>query len=89
VKHGEALLRTTNDVNLIEAILLAAERVGKDKGTGGLVGYLSVIAREHPALFVRLLEKVLACEAAQNEERYGECTPEEAKIPRSSKSGWN
>jgi hypothetical protein len=90
VKHGETILSTTNEVNLVEAILLAGEQVGKDgKGTGGLVGYLSVIARRRPALYVRLLEKLLACDAAalQNEAPY---TPEEAKIPRShSKSGWN
>ena len=45
---------------LKEAITMAAEKVGSDnKGKDGLVGYLSWLSRKEPAVFGRLLEKLL------------------------------
>ena len=45
---------------LKDAILLAAETVGKDgKGLRGLTGYLEMLAQNEPASFCSLLGKVL------------------------------
>jgi len=45
---------------LKEAILLAAERVGRDgKGQRGITGYLEQLAQHEPASFASLLGKVL------------------------------
>jgi hypothetical protein len=47
-------------VKLKEAILEAAERSGRDgKGTDGAVGYLVWLSRAEPAVFGRMLEKVM------------------------------
>lgn len=53
-----AVSKTTK--SLKEAILLAAESVGKDgKGLRGLTGYLEMLAQNEPASFCSLLGKVL------------------------------
>ena len=45
---------------LKEAILLAAERVGRDgKGQRGITGYLEHLAQREPASFASLLGKIL------------------------------
>jgi hypothetical protein len=45
---------------LKEAIMLAAEYEGSDRqGKGGLVGFLRVLSRREPAVFGRLMEKLL------------------------------
>lgn len=44
---------------LREAIILAAEAVGDEKGKGELVGYLQWIAKKYPDLFCTLLGRVL------------------------------
>lgn len=45
---------------LKEAILLAAERVGRDgNGQRGITGYLEMLAQREPASFASLLGKVL------------------------------
>lgn len=45
---------------LKEAILMAAELEGLDrKGKGGLVGFLRNLARREPAVYGRLMEKLL------------------------------
>lgn len=47
-------------VRLKEAILEAAERSGRDgKGKDGAVGYLVWLSRSEPAVFGRMLEKVM------------------------------
>lgn len=47
-------------VLLKEAILLAAQAEGSDRlGKDGLVGYLRTLARREPAVYGRLLEKLL------------------------------
>jgi len=47
-------------VKLKEAILEAAERSGRDgKGKDGAVGYLVWLSRSEPAVFGRMLEKVM------------------------------
>lgn len=47
-------------VALKEGLILAAEAEGSDKkGKDGLVGYLRTLARREPAVFGRLLEKLL------------------------------
>jgi hypothetical protein len=47
-------------VRLKEAILEAAERSGRDgKGKDGAVGYLVWLSRAEPAVFGRMLEKVM------------------------------
>ena len=53
---------TRNKTTLVlkEATLLAAEACGADgKGNRGLVGYLTALAQQHPAIFARLLAKLL------------------------------
>lgn len=46
--------------DLREAIVAAGEAVGIDStGSGGVVGYLTCLAAQHPALFVTLLVRVL------------------------------
>lgn len=45
---------------LKEAIIMAAEAEGRDQnGKDGLIGYLRVLSRREPAVFGRLLEKLL------------------------------
>jgi len=45
---------------LKDAILLAAGKVGEDeKGKGGLIGYLTYLAKEEPKAFASLLGRVL------------------------------
>lgn len=45
---------------LKDAIIMAAELEGSDrKGKDGLVGYLRFLARKHPVVYERLLEKLL------------------------------
>jgi hypothetical protein len=45
---------------LKEATLAAANLCGQDgNGKGQLIGYLRMLAREHPAVFARLLAKIL------------------------------
>lgn len=47
-------------VLLKEAVIMAAEAEGQDQhGKDGLVGYLRILARREPAVFARLLEKLL------------------------------
>ncbi len=46
---------------LKDAILLAAERAGDKEG---MVGYLTTLAKEHPAAFTTLLGKMLTIQAA-------------------------
>ncbi len=46
---------------LKDAILLAAERAGNKEG---MVGYLTILAKEHPAAFTTLLGKMLTIQAA-------------------------
>jgi len=49
-----------------DAVLLAAELIGSDGlGKGGVVGYLSWVARNYPKTFARLLVQVLVLEARQ------------------------
>lgn len=45
---------------LKEALIMAAECEGDNKeGRDGLVGYLRIVARREPAVFCRMLEKLL------------------------------
>ena len=63
---------------LREAALVAAGLCGQDgKGKGELVGYLRMLARGHPAVFARLLVKILPMQSAEIDgaKRY---TPAEA-----------
>lgn len=47
-------------VLLKEAIIMAAEREGSDRhGKEGLVGFLRALSRREPAVFGRLMEKLL------------------------------
>jgi len=70
---------------LKEAIVTAAELVGANqKGRDGLVGYLSWMAMKHPALFARLLEKLLPLQiASQNNQplvvQHQHLSPEQVK----------
>ena len=49
---------------LKEAALIAAGLCGQDgKGKGQLVGYMRMLAREEPAVFARLLERILPTQA--------------------------
>lgn len=53
---------STNKITplLKEAIIMAAEAEGSDQqGKDGLIGYLRVLARREPAVFGRLVEKLL------------------------------
>lgn len=53
-------VKNRTSVLLKEAVILAAEMEGENqKGRDGLVGYLRVLARREPAIFGRLLEKLL------------------------------
>jgi hypothetical protein len=56
---------------LKEATLAAASLCGQDgNGKGELVGYLRMLAREQPAVFARLLEKILPMQInAENDGR--------------------
>lgn len=66
-------------VRLKEAILEAAERSGRDgKGKDGAVGYLVWLSRSEPAVFGRMLEKVMPLQLEVKDERKT-YTPEEAK----------
>jgi hypothetical protein len=64
-KRPEGAGRKKNTPNktttlLKEAIILAAEAEGSNQdGRDGLIGYLRVLSRREPAVFGRLLEKLL------------------------------
>ncbi len=61
-KTGGRQKGTPNKVTALlkEAIILAAEKCGRDmQGTGGVVGYCEFLAQEHPQTFATLLGKVL------------------------------
>ncbi|MCK1409539.1 hypothetical protein [Bradyrhizobium sp. 76] len=63
---------TRNKTTLVlrEAALFAAEASGEDgRGKNGLVGFLTSLAQHEPAVFGRLLEKILPMEAAATERR--------------------
>jgi hypothetical protein len=69
--------RSDGEVNLLEAILLAAAKCGEDgAGRNGLVGYFYRIAREEPKLMMRLIERILAheltCEPGKENRATGE-----------------
>jgi hypothetical protein len=71
-RRGGRKAGTPNKVSgsLKEAILLAAEAVGADgKGKDGLLGYLTSLARRHPAIFVPLLGRVLPLQIDQKTEQ--------------------
>ena len=71
-RRGGRKAGTPNRVtaSLKEAILLAAEAVGADgKGKDGLLGYLTTLARRHPAIFVPLLGRVLPPQIDQKTEQ--------------------
>ena len=70
--------RNKTTMALREAALVAAGLCGQDgKGKGELVGYLRMLAREQPAVFARLLVKILPMQSAEIDgtKRY---TPAEA-----------
>lgn len=61
-KKGGRKAGTPNKTSMLlkEAIILAAESEGLDrKGKDGLVGYLRMLSRREPAVFGRLMEKLL------------------------------
>lgn len=64
---------------LKEATLVAAELCGQDgKGKGQLVGYFMMLAREHPAVFGRLLLKILPMQSVAEIDGTKRYTPSEA-----------
>jgi hypothetical protein len=66
-------------VKLKEAILEAAERSGRDgKGKDGAVGYLVWLSRSEPAVFGRMLEKVMPLQIDVKDTTKAQYTPEEA-----------
>jgi hypothetical protein len=66
------------DVNLVDAILRAAEQTGEDgKGSGGLVGYFKSVARKHPRLFLSFLAKLPPDAALESEKALQTYTREE------------
>lgn len=65
-------------VRLKEAILEAAERSGRDgKGKDGAVGYLVWLSRSEPAVFGRMLEKVMPLQV-EVKDKTDKLTPMEA-----------
>lgn len=66
-------------LRLKEAILEAAERSGRDgKGKDGTVGYLVWLSRSEPAVYGRMLEKILPMQLEVKDKRE-QYTPEEAR----------
>ena len=66
-------------VKLKEAILEAAERSGRDgKGKDGAVGYLVWLSRAEPAVFGRMLEKVMPLQIDVKDKTDNRYTPAEA-----------
>jgi hypothetical protein len=66
-------------VKLKEAILEAAERSGSDgKGKDGTVGYLKWLSRAEPAVYGRMLEKLLPMQLDVKDTTNKPLTPEEA-----------
>lgn len=61
-KKGGREKGTKNKLTVLlkDAILQAAELEGSDRhGKGGLVGFLRMYSRKHPAVYGRLMEKLL------------------------------
>lgn len=66
-------------VKLKEAILEAAEQSGRDgKGKDGAVGYLVWLSRTEPAVFGRMLEKVMPLQIDVKDKTDHKMTPQEA-----------
>jgi hypothetical protein len=64
---------------LKDAILEAAERCGRDgKGKDGAVGYLMWLARREPAVYGRMLEKVMPMQIEVKDKTDRTYTPQEA-----------
>ncbi|MEY9401747.1 hypothetical protein ABIF66_002938 [Bradyrhizobium japonicum] len=72
---------TRNKTTLVlrEATLFAAEACGEDgRGKNGLIGFLTSLAQHQPALFGRLLEKILPMQASSDRATTGRLTAAEA-----------
>jgi hypothetical protein len=72
---------TRNKATLVlrEAALFAAEACGEDgRGKNGLVGFLTSLAQRQPAVFGRLLEKILPMQAGSEPTTPGGLTAAEA-----------
>jgi hypothetical protein len=64
---------------LREAALVAAGLCGQDgKGKGELIGYMRMLAREQPAVFARLLVKILPMQSTAEIDGTKRYTPAEA-----------
>ncbi|MCK1732952.1 hypothetical protein IVA79_03030 [Bradyrhizobium sp. 138] len=71
--------RNKTTLILKEAALLAAEACGEDgKGTNGLVGFLTSLAQQQPAVFGRLLERILPMQFRNKAETTGVLSADEA-----------
>ena len=47
------------------AVIIAAEQIGDEYNGKGLVGYLTMLAIEHPRAYVKLLAKVISIQEAE------------------------
>jgi hypothetical protein len=71
--------RNKTTLVLREAALFAAEACGEDgKGKNGLVGFLMSLAQHQPAVFGRLLEKILPMQASSDRATTGRLSAAEA-----------
>ncbi|MET4180694.1 hypothetical protein ABIB94_002794 [Bradyrhizobium sp. JR7.2] len=71
--------RNKTTLALREAALFAAEACGQDgRGTNGLVGFLTSLAQHQPAVFGRLLEKILPMQTSCEQTTTGRLTAAEA-----------
>jgi hypothetical protein len=79
----EATLSADDALKFLQAIRLAAEKVGEDgAGRNGLVGYFCRIARKKPKLMMRMLERIMVHELNNEPDKVNRPVEEIAQILR-------